>query len=93
MLAGRLDGTVDGRPFALTTRGRTATLRLPSIVTAVRLRRRQTRLPGRDIAATLARRGGLRLRLKVWHLPAVTVFPSPGDTVREPGVGSHRMTA
>ncbi len=76
MLAGRLDGSVDGRPITLTTEGATATLALDSLSSAWRARR--------SLAAVgpLLRRAhelfGIQTRARVPGLGTIHVAPRRG---------------
>jgi hypothetical protein len=78
-MAGRLAGTIDGRPFALVATGDTATLRLSSVFTAWRLGRHASGLRRR--LGPLCDRAGIRVRVKTPWLPAFLLLPSRGGVL------------
>lgn len=77
---GRLDGTVDGRPFAFLAEGQDGLLRLGGFALAWQLRRLWPQV-GTAASGFLAR-SGLELRAKVAFLPALRVAPRPFFALR-----------
>ncbi len=79
-LAGRLDGTVDGRPVSLVGAGRDLVLAPGKVATLLALRKdwRSTFHPLR----ALLQQGDIRLLAQVPWLGKVEVFPNPNFLVR-----------
>lgn len=79
-LAGRLDGTVDGRPVSLVAEGRELILAGGKVSTLLALRKswQATAHPLR----ALLRPGGIRLLARAPWLGRVELFPNPNFLVR-----------
>jgi hypothetical protein len=79
-LAGRIDGSVCGRPFSLTAENRVVTLAVDRFGTLVSFRRSwQSAI---QPLLELFRRAGLRLVVRVPWLGTLELFPNPGCLTR-----------
>jgi hypothetical protein len=79
-LAGRLEGTIDGRPISLVTEGRDLLLRAGSLATLLALRKSwQATVPP---LRALLQQGGFRLLARAPWLGKVELFPNPNFLVR-----------
>lgn len=72
-LVGRIAGTVDGRPWFLSGDERVATLLLPSLSVALKLRSTLLQLPGDVMRVSSMIQSPLRVR--IGRLPTVTLGP------------------
>ncbi len=79
ILAGRLDGTFDGRPVSLVAEGRDLILGAGDLATLLALRKSWQ---GAHPVRALLRQGGIRLQARAPWLGKVEVFPSPNFLVR-----------
>jgi hypothetical protein len=79
-LAGRIEGTIDGRPVSLVARGGDLTLSVGNLRTIVTLRRNWPAVIGS--LRPLIERGNLRLLVQLRWTGALEVFPNPSLLLR-----------
>lgn len=81
-VAGRMEGSVFGRPVTIDASGKKISLQLPSLVVAWKLRRFVAELVRPTSAISKLHAHALTVKVKVAAWPAIEVFPNPSLGLR-----------